>query len=169
MKDALPPFTAAQIANAVAAGRAPRWDAALTPEQAVAHAAQYRDNQAHYQQHAAQSLADGDYRQAAEKSWGAFTQTVKAIAADRQVHLSSHISIMRVVGQLSALAGQADPDAADRLNEATGLAHSLHTHFYENDLPDAVVTRSAGAVANAIALLQELFPPPPADATQMPL
>ena len=169
MKDALPPFTAEQIANAVAAGRAPRWDAALTPEQAVAHAAKYRDNQAHYQQHATQSLSEGDYRQAAEKSWGAFTQTVQAIAADRQVHLSSHISIMRVVGQLSALAGQADPDAADRLNEATGLAHSLHTHFYENDLPDAVVTRSAGAVANAIVLLQELFPPPSTDAAEMAL
>lgn len=169
MKDGLAPFTAAQVANAVAAGRAPRWDAALTPAQAVAHAAKYRDNQAHYQQHAAHSLADGDYRQAAEKSWGAFTQTVKAIAADRQVHLSSHISIMRVVGELSALAGQADPDAADRLNEATGLAHSLHTHFYENDLPDAVVMRSAGAVANAIALLQEMFPPPSAAAAEMPL
>ena len=169
MQNALPPFTPAQIADAVAAGRAPRWDAALTPEQASAHAAKYRDNQAHYQQHAAHSLADGDYRQAAEKSWGAFTQTVKAIAADRQVHLSSHISIMRVVGQLSTLAGQADPDAARRLNDATGLAHSLHTHFYENDLPDAVVTQSAGAVADAIALLQELFPPPPAaDLTETP-
>ena len=168
MKNALPPFTPAQIADAVAAGRAPRWDAALTPEQAAAHAAKYRDNQAHYQQHAAQSLADGDYRQAAEKSWGAFTQTVKAIAADRQVHLSSHISIMRVVGQLSALAAQADPYSADRLNRAIASAHSLRTHFYENDLPDAVVTQSAGAVADAIALLQELFPPPTADLTETP-
>lgn len=160
MKDVQPRFTAAQIANAVAAGRSPRWDAALTPEQAANHAANYRDNLAHYRQHGAQSLAAGDYRQVAEKSWGAFTQSVKAIAADRQVHLTSHISIMRVVGQLSALAGSADPDAAAKLNHATGLAHSLHTHFYENDLPDAVVTQSAGAVADAIDLLQELFPPP---------
>ena len=168
MKKALPSFTPEQISNAVAAGRAPRWDAALTPAQAVAHAAKYRDNQAHYQQHAAHSLADGDYRQAAEKSWGAFTQTVKAIAADRHVHLSGHISIMRVVGQLSALAGQADPDAAEQLNQAITAAHSLHTHFYENDLPDAVVTQSAGAVADAIVLLQELFPPPAVDLTETP-
>ena len=169
MKDALPPFTSEQIANAVAAGRAPRWDATLTLEQSVTHAAKYRDSQAHYQQHAAHSLADGDYRQVAEKSWGAFTQTVKAIAADRQVYLSSHISIMRVVGELSALAGQADPDAAASLNQAITAAHSLHTHFYENDLPDAVVTQSAGAVADAIVLLQELFPPPSADLTETPL
>ena len=169
MKDTLPPFTSEQIANAVAAGRAPRWDATLTPEQAVTHAAKYRDSQAHYQQHAAHSLADGDYRQAAEKSWGAFTQTVKAIAADRQVHLSGHISIMRVVGELSALAGQADADAAASLDQAIAAAHSLHTHFYENDLPDAVVIRSAGAVADAIALLQELFPPPSADLTETTL
>lgn len=160
MKNSLPPFTPEQIANAVAAGRSPRWDATLTPAEAADHAVKYRDNQEHYQQHATHSLADGDYRQAAEKSWGAFTQTVKAIAADRQVHLSSHISIMRVVGQLSALAAQADPDTANQINQAITAAHSLHTHFYENDLPDAVVTQSAGAVADAIALLQELFPPP---------
>lgn len=168
MQNTLPPFPPEQIAQAVAAGRSPRWDATLTPAQAAAHAAKYRDNQAHYQQHATHSLADGDYRQAAEKSWGAFTQTVKAIAADRQVHLSSHISIMRVVGQLSALAGQADPDAAEQLNQAITAAHSLHTHFYENDLPDAVVTQSAGAVADAIVLLQELFPPPAVDLTETP-
>ena len=169
MKNPLPPFTPDQIAHAVAAGRSPRWDAALTPAQAADHAAKYRDNQEHYQQHAAHSLTDGDYRQAAEKSWGAFTQTVKAIAADRQVHLSGHISIMRVVGQLSALAAQADPDAANQLNQAITAAHSLHTHFYENDLPNAVVTQSAGAVADAIALMQELFPPPPAaDSTETP-
>lgn len=168
MKDAPPRFTNAQIANAVAAGRSPRWDAALTPEQAVNHAANYRDNLAHYQQHAAQSLAAGDYRQVAEKSWGAFTQTVKAIAADHGVHLTSHISIMRVVGQLSALAAQADPDGARGLNQAITAAHSLHTHFYENDLPDAVVTQSAGAVADAVNRLQDWFPPPAANFTEIP-
>ena len=163
-----PRFTPEQIANAITAGRSPRWDAALTPEQAVNHAANYRDNLAHYQQHAAQSLAAGDFRQVAEKSWGAFTQTVKAIAADHGVHLTSHISIMRVVGQLSALAAQADPDAARQLNHATGLAHSLHTHFYENDLPDAVVTQSASAVADAVNLLQDWFPPPSANFMETP-
>ena len=48
------------------------------------------------------------------------------------------------------------------LNDATGLVHSLHTHFYEGDLTDAVVIQSAGTVSDGIDLLQDYFPPPTA-------
>ena len=51
-----------------------------------------------------------------------------------------------------------DPDTEIALNSVTTSVHSLHTHFYEGDLTDAVVIQSAGTVSDGIDLLQEYFP-----------
>ena len=161
MGAALPPFTSEQVAAAIRAGFSPRWDISLAPDDAANKAATYRANLAHYRQHVQRSLEENDYLQVAEKSWGAFTQIVKAIGADCQMRLSSHVGIYRVAGELSALIAQTDQDAARRLNTATAQVHSLHTHFYENDLTDAVVIQSAAAVSDAIDLLQDWFPASP--------
>ena len=163
MKDAPPRFTPAQVTGAIRAAYSPRWDTSLSPADAITHAATYRSIQAHYRQHIRLSLDDGDFLQAAEKSWGAFTQAVKAIGADHRIKLSSHVGIYRVAGELSALIAPNDADAADALNQATATASGLHMHFYENHLPDAVVRQSAGVVIDAIDLLQDWFPTPPAD------
>ena len=153
-------FTVEQVTRAIRAAFSPRWDTSLTPEEAVAHADNYRLVQGHYIRHIRRSLDEGDYLQVAEKSWGAFTQTVKAIGADHHIMLSSHVGIFRVTGELAALIAPNDPEAAESLNNAATLATGLHTHFYENHLPAAMVTQSAGAVSDAIDLLQEWFPPP---------
>ena len=118
----------------------------------------YRDNLAHYREHVRKSLEAGDYRQVAEKSWGSYSQTVKAIAGEHRLRVRSHTSILRVSEQLVALVSSADPVAGSLLDNGANSAHSLHVHFYENDLPDETVTRRANAVAAAIDLLQELFP-----------
>ena len=97
----------------------------------------------------------------AEKSWGAFTQIIKAIGADHQIRLSSHVGIYRVAGELASLVGQLDPRCGTVvLNTVTASVHSLHTHFYEGDLTDTVVIQSAGTVSDGIDLLQDYFPPP---------
>ena len=155
-----PTFTDEQVVAAIRAAFSPRWDTSLAPEDAAAHATTYRANLSHYRQHVQRSLAESDYLQVAEKSWGAFTQIVKAIGADHQIKLSSHVGIYRVAGELAALVGQLDPDAEGALNNATALVSGLHTHFYENYLTDAVVRQSAGTVSDCIDLLQEYFPPP---------
>ena len=155
-----PAFNPDQVTAAIRAAYSPRWDTSLAPEDAEAHAATYRANLAHYRQHVQRSLEQSDYLQVAEKSWGAFTQIVKAIGADHRIKLSSHVGIYRVAGELAALVGQLDPDAESALNNATALVHSLHTHFYEGDLTDPVVIQSAGTVSDGIDLLQEYFPPP---------
>lgn len=155
-----PTFTDAQVVAAIRAAYSPRWDTSLSEEDAAAHAATYRANLAHYRQHVQRSLDESDYLQVAEKSWGAFTQIVKAIGADHQIKLSSHVGIYRVAGELASLVGQLDPNAESVLNTVTGLVSGLHTHFYENNLTDAVVTQSAGTVSDGIDLLQEYFPPP---------
>ena len=156
-----PTFTNEQVVAAIRTAFSPRWDTSLSEEDAAAHAETYRANLAHYRQHVQRSLDESDYLQVAEKSWGAFTQIVKAIGADHQIKLSSHVGIYRVAGELASLVGQVDPNAEVVLNTVTASVHSLHTHFYEGDLTDAVVIQSAGTVSDGIDLLQEYFPPPP--------
>lgn len=147
-----------QVSDAIRAGLPNRPDVDLPDSEAAESAATYRDNLVHYREHVRKSLDAGDYRQVAEKSWGAYSQTVKAIAADCSLRLRSHTSILRVSEQLVALVSSADPVAGSLLDNGVNSAHSLHIHFYENDLPDETVTRRADAVAAAIDLLQELFP-----------
>ena len=159
MSEAQPRFTPEQVTAAIRAAYSPNWDTSLPEDEAIGKALTYRSSQAHYRNHVRRSLAEQDYLQVAEKSWSAFAQTVKAIGADCQIRLSSHIGIYRVAGELAKLVGQTDPDAATALNTATAQVHSLHMHFYESDLPDEVVIQSAAAVSDAIDLLEEWFPP----------
>ncbi len=163
MSNAPPSFTSEQVVAAIRAAFSPRWDTSLTPEEAVTHAGIYRDSLDHYRKHVQRSLGESDYRQVAEKSWGAFTQIIKAIGADHRIKLSSHVGIYRVAGELAALVGQLDPNAESALNSAATSVSSLHTHFYENNLTDAMVTQSAVIVSDAIDLLQDWFPPQPSD------
>lgn len=160
MKDAQYRFTADEVAAAVRAAYSPRWDVALTPDDAATHTANYRAGADHYLGHIGRSLDENDYRQAAEKSWGAFTQTIKAIVAVQHIRIASHVGIMRTARELSDLVEQVDPAAGAGLKQAATAAHSLHMHFYENDLPEAMVTENAAAVAAAVDLLQDLFLPP---------
>ena len=155
-----PTFTDEQVVAAIRAAFSPRWDTSLSPEEAAAHAETYRANLAHYRQHVQRSLDESDYLQVAEKSWGAFTQIVKAIGADHQIKLSSHVGIYRVAGELASLIGQLNRDAENMLNDTATLVSGLHTHFYEGNLTDAMVIQSAGTVSDGLDLLQDYFPPP---------
>ena len=155
-----PTFTDEQVVAAIRTAFSPRWDTSLSRDDAAAHAATYRANLAHYRQHVQRSLDESDYLQVAEKSWGAFTQIINSIGADHQIKLSSHVGIYRVAGELASLVGQVDPNAEVVLNTVTASVHSLHTHFYEGDLTDAVVIQSAAMVSDGIDLLQGYFPPP---------
>ena len=155
-----PAFTDEQVVAAIRAAYSPRWDTSLSEEDAAAHAATYRANLTHYRSHVQRSLDESDYLQVAEKSWGAFTQIIKAIGADHRIKLSSHVGIMHVAGELAKLIGQTTQEAGGKVSDASVMAHSLHLHFYENELPDDRVIQSATTVSQAIDLLQEYFPPP---------
>ena len=151
-------FTPQQVDDAIRAGlRGNRRDVALSPGDAADKGAAYRGNLAHYRELAQKCLADGDYRQAAEKSWGAYAQTIKVIAAARGMNVDTHRSLLRVASELNALAGSADPAIAARLRMGFHTARSLHQHFYENDMPDREVAQSAADVLDAIDLLQARF------------
>ena len=87
MTAATPPqFTPQQVADAVQTALRPgRPPVALSPGDAAGKAATYQESLEKYRRHARESLAVGDYRQTAEKSWGAYTQTIKAITADHRL------------------------------------------------------------------------------------
>ena len=153
-----PNLSPQQVSDAIRAGLPNRPDVELSDSEAEESAVTYRDNLVHYREHVRKSLDARDYRQVAEKSWGAYSQAVKAIAADRSLRVRSHTSILRVSEQLVALVSSADLVSGSLLDNGMNSAHSLHIHFYENDLPDETVTRRADAVAAAIDLIQELFP-----------
>ena len=157
-----PQYTPQAVTAAIRSGlREGRQLVELSPTEAETKAVTYRGNLAHYRRHVQKSLDEGDYRQAAEKSWGAYAQTVKAIAADHLLSVTHHASIIGVAGRLAALVAQSDAARGAQLTDALLIARSMHTHFYENDLPDTTVIAAAGRVASAVDLLQETFPPPP--------
>ena len=164
MSTAQPSFPPEQVSDAIRAGLSNRSDIEGPAIDAAELAATYRNNLAHYQEHVQKSLADGDYLQAAEKSWGAYAQAIKIIGADHGLHIASHRSILRVSDRLTVLVNQGDGATAQTLTAGLGLARSLHTHFYENDLPPTTVTASVGQVLATIELLQQLFPANVADA-----
>lgn len=154
-----PQFTTQQVTAAIRspAGRR-RPPTALAPHEAADKAAAYRDSLAHYRRHAWQSLADGDYRQAAEKSWGAYTQTIKAIAADYQSLIPTHAGIIRASEQLIDLVDQSGrSDLALILDRGFVAARALHINFYENDMPARSVRAAFNDVGAAIDLMQQLY------------
>ncbi len=154
-----PSFSPQQVTEAIRAGlREGRQSFDLSATESEQRAAVYRSNLAHYREHVQKSLAEADYLQAAEKSWGAYTQVIKAIGADHHISITHHASIIGVAGHLAFLVAQSDKNSGSALNVGLAIARSMHTHFYENDLPDESVVASAETVVAAIDLLHELFP-----------
>ena len=154
-----PQFIHQQVTAAirVPAGRG-RVPLALDPGDAADKAGAYRDSLAYYLGHARHSLADGDYRQAAEKSWGAYTQTIKAIAADYQSLIPSHAGIIRTSEQLIDLVEQSEhSDLALILNRGFVAVRALHIHSYEDDMPARAVRVAFDDVGTALDLMQQIY------------
>ena len=147
----------AELPEVIRAALPPRSDLELTPGDATELADAYRRMLNDYRQHALPYLAGGDYRQAAEKSWGAYAESVKSIAADNGFRLSHHGHIIRVGNRLATLARGDDHKAGDVLLKGLNSARSLHQHFYEDDLEAEGVAPSADDVAVAIDLMQRRF------------
>ena len=94
------------------------------------------------------SLIDaGDYVQASEKFWGAAATAIKAVAAKRDIDISSHGELYRFVAKLKTELNEPE------LVRLFGLASALHQNFYENWLPPEVVVDYAEAV---MALVEKL-------------
>ena len=76
---------------------------------------------------------DEDLPQASEKGWGAASQIVKAIAAERGWDHQSHRALYAIVGDLVRETGDSE------LGTLFRLASDLHINFYEKWYPRAFV------------------------------
>ncbi len=152
-------FAPQQIESAIRNGmRGDRRRYEFGPSDAEQKNVTYEANLAHYRNVAQKCLDEGDYRQAAEKSWGAYAQAIKATCAAYGIRVSTHANILSVAQSLTMLASNADSVKGDRLLNALHTSRSLHQHFYyEDELADTVVERAVGEVMDAIDLLQTLF------------
>ena len=149
-----------QVTDAIRAGlREGRQPVELSPTEAAQKSAVYHGNLAHYRDHVQKNLDEGDFVQAAEKSWGAYAQAIKAVAANHGLRVTHHASIIGAADRIALLVRSSDTVAGDTLRHGLSTARSLHQHFYENDLSDATLAMTSHEVVTAIDMLQELFPP----------
>ena len=154
-------FTSPQISDAIRRGTGNR-SSGLTEPESAARTDTYRRCLAHYREHVLASSNAGDYLQVAEKSWGAYAQTIKIIGAEHHLGISHHAGIIRVANELADLT---DARTRDTLDNGLSTARSMRQHFYEDDLSDTAVIRNANRVADVIDLMMRLFsanPPEPA-------
>ncbi len=92
----------------------------------------------------------GDYVQASEKLWGSAALMVKAVAARRDVAISSHGDLHKFVTRLGA--EQKEPE----LRRLFAVASTLHQNFYENWLNEEVVKEYAEDVNQLLNKLKKL-------------
>lgn len=103
-----------------------------------------------YMHEAEDFLAKRDYVQASEKTWGAASQMVKAVAAKRGIKLRSHRELWEFITNLS----KEHPDW--NLLSMFHIANSLHVNFYENWLTAEAVTSGINTIKLFIEKLREL-------------
>jgi len=96
-------------------------------------------------------LAKGDSVQASEKLWGASTEVVKAVAAQRGLELKTHADLWKFVTKLSSELG--DPE----ILRLFATANYLHQNFYENVMTLEAVSASAEAVKHFIEKVEKLL------------
>ena len=96
-------------------------------------------------------LAKKDYVQASEKFWGAASQMVKAVAAERGLELRSHGELHRFVAELTK--ESSDPEVRRLWQSAV----SLHQNFYENWLPPEMVEGNVDDVKRFIEKLGKML------------
>ena len=109
-----------------------------------------------YMARAEDYLAQGDLKQASEKSWGAAACALKAIAEQRGWNHQSHSLLFDISGQVAEELGRPD------LRDLFAVAKSMHQNFYENWEPAEEVEYAVGRVKVYLAELEAVSPQLPA-------
>jgi hypothetical protein len=82
-----------------------------------------------YLSNAEHAIAAGEYRKAAELLWGAITQQLKALAASRNILLTSHRQFFDFLRQYARESGDR------KLYEDFVTLNALHANFYDEIIP----------------------------------
>ena len=95
----------------------------------------------------------GDFVQASEKSWGAVSQYLKALATERDWGHDTHGHLAIVADQLAEEMGNAD---MRRLFDA---AQGLHANYYQANRSEASVRQAMDDVNRYVGMLAAIPPP----------
>jgi hypothetical protein len=82
-----------------------------------------------YLSNAEHAIAAGEYRKASELLWGAITQQLKALAASRNILLTSHRQFFDFLRQFARESGDR------KLYEDFVTLNALHANFYDEIIP----------------------------------
>ena len=82
-----------------------------------------------YLSNAEHAIAAGEYRKASELLWGAVTQQLKALAASRNILITSHRQFFDFLRQYAAESGDR------KLYEDFVTLNALHANFYDEIIP----------------------------------
>ena len=96
-------------------------------------------------------LTSGEFRQAAEKFWGAVAQAVKAIAEERGWEHYRHHHLAEAISRLVAETGDVE------LSLLYASAERLHANFYEGFMTEAEVRAHAENARKLITKLRGLL------------
>ena len=109
-----------------------------------------------YMARAEDYLAQGDLKQASEKSWGATACALKSIAEQRGWQHQSHSLLFDISSQVAD--EQEQPELRDMFMEA----NAMHQNYHENWMPEEMVQQGVGRVRVYLTELEAVSPQLPA-------
>ncbi len=110
----------------------------------------YADASLHLLQQANAELIAGDFRQAAEKGWGAAAQITKAVCIKRGWAHQSHAALRRANRRLADEVGDED------IRLLFKSANLLHVNFYEDSYNESEVSEGIQDVQRLVDKLRPL-------------
>ncbi len=134
-----------------------RGSAALSADDAGELFDRYRESEAHFRAGAQECLARNDDLQAAEKTWGAFAQAIKAASAVRGRRLDARFAVIRVAHALAEILRDEDPAAADRIKLGLAAAGLMHQHLCERHLDRDLIRSLSADVDAALDVIETRF------------
>ena len=103
-----------------------------------------------YRSNADEAILAGEFRKASELLWGAVTQQLKALAATRNVVITSHREFFDFLRQLAA-------ELQDRqLYDDFVNLNALHKNFYDETIPSDAFPGFYGRTIQFIGRLDDL-------------
>jgi len=119
---------------------------------ASAKVEKYATQSLRYLKNASKSIDEGNPDKASEFLWGSMAQALKAVGANKGIHLRNHRQIWDFVESLTK-------ELEDRsIYDAFLHANLLHANFYEAELELKDVKRIAEEIRMAVGTLLGLIP-----------
>ena len=95
----------------------------------------------------------GDLVQASEKSWGAVSQYLKALATERDWGHDTHAHLAQVADRLAEETGNSE------MRDLFDSAQALHANYYQINMEEAAVRYRMDKVRQYVSILSSIPPP----------